>query len=144
MLGHDLAATLPELRAHAESRMGAENGACTVQVRRRTGETTTDADGYEVDEWVVELAGVPCRIGSDRGASQSRTVSTPGGDVTLAVRVAHFPAATEGLRDGDFIEVVAGRLLGSVWLIVEADDADQQTARRVPVVAAERPSEWAI
>lgn len=143
MLGHDLAATLPELRAHAESRMGAPIGS-TVQVRRKTGGTTTDADGYEVDEWVIELAEVPCRIGSDRGAAQSRTVSTPGGDVTLAVRVAHFPAATEGLRDGDLIEVVAGRLLGSVWRVVEADDADQQTARRVPVVAAERPSEWAI
>jgi hypothetical protein len=139
-----LDAYLPDFRADAEERMGADAGACTVQVRRKTGETTTDADGYEVDEWVVELAEVPCRIGSDRGASQSRTVSTPGGDVTLAVRVAHFPAATEGLRDGDFIEVVDGRLLGSVWRIVEADDADQQTARRVPVVAAERPSEWAI
>lgn len=123
----------------AESRMGAGNGASTVHVWRKTGEMVPDANGYDVPEWVVELADVPCRIGSSLGAGQSRTVSTPGGDLTLGVRVAHFPAATEGLKDGDHIEVTAGRLVGSVWQVVEADDADQQTARRVPVVAVDRP-----
>lgn len=122
--------------------MGAANGASTVHIRRKTGDTTTDADGYESPQWVIELADVPCRIRASAGAGQSRTISTPGGDVTLAVRVASFPAATEDLRDGDCIEVVDGRLAGSVWQIVEADDADQQTARRVAVIAAERPGEW--
>jgi hypothetical protein len=46
------------------------------------------------------------------------------------------------LRDGDLIEVTAGELTGSVWHVVEADAADQQTARRVPVIAAEHPEEW--
>lgn len=119
--------------------MGAGNGASTVHVWRKTDLMVPDANGYDVPEWVVELADVPCRIASDRGAAPSRTVSTPGGDLTLGVRTAHFPAATEGLRDGDYIEVTAGRLVGSVWQVVEADDADQQTARRVPVVAVDRP-----
>lgn len=137
-----LAGTLAAGRRAAEARMGAGNGASTVQVRRKTGGTTTDADDYEVPEWVIELADVPCRIAASSGAGQSHTISTPGGDVTLAVRVAHLPAATEDVRDGDYIEVVDGRLTGSVWEIVEADDADQQTARRVAVIAAERPGEW--
>lgn len=122
--------------------MGASNGASTVSVWRKTGGITTDADGYEVPEWAIELAEVPCRIGSDKGASQSRTVSTPGGDVTLAVRVAHMPVSVDNLSDGDLLEVTAGRLIGSIWQVVEADDADQQTARRVPVVATERPGGW--
>lgn len=143
MLGHDIAATLPELRAHAESRMGAGNGASTVHVWRKTGRNVPDeTSGYDVPEWVVELADTPCRIASDRGAAPSRTVSTPGGDLTLGVRTAHFPVATEGIKDGDYIEVTAGRLVGSVWQVVEADAADQQTARRVPVVAVDRPGEW--
>ena len=127
----------------AESRMGAVNGASTVHVWRKTGLMVPDeSTGYDVPEWVVELADVPCRIGSDRGAAPSRTVSTPGGDLTLGVRTAHMPVSTDGLRDGDFLEVPAGRLVGSVWQVVEADAADQQTARRVPVVAVDRPGEW--
>lgn len=139
MLGHDLAAALPELRAHAESRMGAPVGS-TAHVWRKSGEMVKDSDGYNVPEWVIELADIPCRIGSDRGGSTSRTVSTPGGDLTLGVRTAHFPASTEGLADGDVVEVIAGRLVGSLWTIVDSDDADQQTARRASVIAAERPS----
>jgi hypothetical protein len=57
------------------------------------------------------------------------------------VRVAHLPHSTV-LRDGDLIEITAGELAGSVWHVVEADAADQQTARRVPVIAAEHPEEW--
>lgn len=134
---------LDQFKGDAEGRMGAGNGASTVHVWRKTGEMVPDeSTGFHVPEWVVELADVPCRIASDRGAAPSRTVSTPGGDLTLGVRVAHLPASTEGLRDGDLIEVVAGRLVGSVWQVVEADDADQQTARRVPVVAVDRPGEW--
>lgn len=142
MLAHDLAAVLPDLQAHAESRMGAPFGS-TADVRRRTGRMVQDeTSGREVPEWEIVLPEVPCRIGSDKGSAPSRTVSTPGGDVQLGTRTAHFPAATEGLRDGDMVDIIAGRLAGTVWQIVEADDADQQTARRVPVIAVQRPQEW--
>lgn len=122
--------------------MGAPIGS-TAHVWRKSGRVVQDEEtGSESPEWVIEIPDVPCRIGSDKGAAPSRTVSTPGGDIVLGVRTAHFPASTEGLRDGDLIEIVDGVLVGTVWQIVEADAADQQTARRVPVVATERPEEW--
>lgn len=114
----------------------------TATIRRKTGGTTTDADGYKVPEWADVHVAISCRIGSDKGSSATRTVSTPGGDVQVATRTLSLPASTTNLADGDLVEVTAGELAGSVWRVVEADFADQQTARRCPVVATERPSEW--
>jgi hypothetical protein len=73
-----------------------------------------------------------------RSQSPSRTIDLGGVQVQVATRTAHFAHDTD-LRDGDLIEITAGELVGSVWRIVESDAADQQTARRVPVIATERP-----
>lgn len=137
MLGHDLAAALPELRAHAESRMTSR-----ASLRRLTGGTTVNAEGYEVPEWATVLTDTPCRLTARTGAGQSRTVSTPGGDVQIASRELHVPVGTTGVRDGDLFEITAGENAGTVWQVVEADGSDQTTALRLPVVAAERPEEW--
>jgi hypothetical protein len=111
-------------------------------VRRKTGATTTDADGFEVPAWSSPYTSIPCRIaGMARSQSPSRSLNVGGAEVQVAVRVAHLPHSTV-LRDGDLIEITAGELAGSVWHVVEADAADQQTARRVPVIAAEHPEEW--
>jgi hypothetical protein len=111
-------------------------------VRRKTGATTTDADGFEVPAWSSAYTNIPCRIaGMARSQSPSRSLNVGGVEVQVGVRVAHLPHATV-LHDGDLIEVTAGELTGSVWHVVEADAADQQTARRVPVIAAEHPEEW--
>ncbi len=104
--------------------------------------TTTNADGYEVPAWEIPHADLPCRLASKAGAGQSRTVSTPGGDVQIASRELHVPAGTPDVRDGDLWEVTEGENAGTVWQVVEADGADQTTALRLPVVAAERPKEW--
>lgn len=111
-------------------------------VRRRTG-TAPGPDGFDVDTYATNLTAVPFRLGgSSRGGSGSRTLRVGDSEVEVAVRVGHFPAATQGLADGDLIEVTAGENVGAVLRIVEASWADQQTARRVPVVEEQRPAAW--
>lgn len=116
----------------------------TVDVRRKTGATTTNADGYKVPEWETVHAGIPFR--SDGGSSSnggSRTVTI--GDVSFeqATGVGHFPASTSDLADDDLIDVTGGEWAGDVFRIVAAIRYDQKTARRVPIVEADRPEEWA-
>jgi hypothetical protein len=139
MLQDDLGATMPFLRAQAESRMLSR-----ANIRRRTGRTTQDeTTGLEVPVWQTVYADIPCRIsGMAANTSPYRTVNIAGATMELAARVAHFPHDTTDLRDGDLIDVTAGETAPSVWQIIEADAADQQTARRVPVIATERPEEW--
>lgn len=128
--------------ALAAGRRAAESRMTSRAVIKRPGGTTTDANGYEVDGWTVIYSG-PFRLsGSTRGGAGSRTVSVGDVDVELAVRVAHFPATTTGLRDGDLIEVTGGENAGGFLRIVEASWQDQATALRVPVVEAERPGGW--
>lgn len=139
MLGDDLRAVLPELKRHAESRMGSTDHGSDATVYRLTGRTIPGPDGLDEPERVIVHAG-PMRLRSGRGgAGPTRTKSVPGGEVSLATREAHFPAATPTFRDGDLIHIDAGRSAGAWWLVIEADRADQQTAYRVPVVAAEQP-----
>lgn len=114
----------------------------TCRSWRSTGGTTTDADGYEVPEWESPLGDLPCRLTARTGAGQSRTISTPGGDVQIASRELHVPAGTPDVRDGDLFEILSGENAGTIWQVVEADGADQTTALRLPVISASRPEEW--
>ena len=124
-------------RAAAEARMTSR---CTI--RRKTDQTTT-VDGFEVPVWDTTYTALPLRLVSEStGTTQSRRVETAGVEYELAMRTAHFPASTSNLRDGDLIDVTAGENAGMVLRIVEADWSDQTTARRVPVVATQRPEEW--
>lgn len=137
MLGHDVAWALPELRRQAESRMTSR-----ATVHRKGAATPQDEEtGLEGSGWSAMVTDSPFRLKGSRGASGTRTVTVGGVEVTLAVREGHFPAGTD-LRDGDLIEVTAGENAGTVWRVVEGDWADQQTARRVPIVATDRPAEW--
>lgn len=135
MLGDAIRAALPELQAHAESRMGAANTASDAAVLRFIGLAPPDSEGYEAEEWATVHTGPMRLAGAERGASTSRTITTPGGEVQLAVRIAHFPIGTTPFEDGDLIEITAGQNVGTLWRVVEGDRADQQTAYRVPVVA---------
>lgn len=116
----------------------------TATIRRMTGRMVQDeGTGLEVPEWADVHVDLPCRIaGADRGSSQSRTVSVDGGEMQVAARIAHFPHDVEGIADGDLIDVTAGESAGQVLRVIESDWADQQTARRFPVLGAQRPSEW--
>ena len=113
---------------------------CTV--RRKTGATTV-IDGVKVPVWAVVHTALPLRLeGKTDSASQSRRVETAGVEYELALRTAHFPVTTTNLTDGDLIDITSGESAGLVLRIVEADRSDQTTARRMPVVATQRPSEW--
>lgn len=114
---------------------------CTI--RRKTGLTTQDEDtGREVPVWESTYTDLPIRVGGSRNASTSRREDIAGVEVQQALRIAHLPAATANLADGDMVDVTSGELAGVVLRIVEADWQEQATARRVPVEAADRPEEW--
>lgn len=139
MLGEDLAAALPELRAHAESRMTSR-----ATIYRRTGRTAQDeTTGRQVPIWDVIHADVPFRLGgSDQGDSASRRQEIAGVEVQTAVRVGHLPSGTAGLSDGDWIDITDGENAGRAFSIVEVEWKDQATDRRVPLLAQNRPQEW--
>lgn len=135
---------LAEHRADAEARMGAANGGSDATVRRVDPDNPSVVDGIEIDGWTDVYTDLPMRLGgSNRGGAGTRTVTIGETEVQLAVRVASFPAATTNLRDGDLVDITAGENDGVVLRIVEASWQDQATARRVPVIEAQRPAEWA-
>jgi hypothetical protein len=131
-------AALASGRARAESRMTSR-----ARVRRVDPDNPTTVDGIETDGWADVYADLPMRLGgSDRGGAGTRSVTIGETEVQVAVRVAHFPADTTGLRDGDVVEVTEGENAGVFARIVEAGWQDQATARRVPVVETQRPEGW--
>jgi hypothetical protein len=114
---------------------------CTI--RRKTGATTIDpTTGFKVPVWDVVHTALPLRLAGETDASQSRRIETAGVEFQIAMRVAHLPASTSDLRDGDLIDVTSGENAGMVLRVIEAGWQDQATARRVPVAAAQRPAEW--
>lgn len=128
--------------ALAAGRRAAESRMTSTAVVRRPGGTTTDENGFEVDGWTDVYSG-PFRLGgSTSGPAPVRRVSVGEVELQLAARIAHFPASTTGLKDGDLIEVTGGENAGAVLRIVEASWQDQATALRVPVVEAQRPGGW--
>ena len=125
--------------ALAAGRAAAERRMTSRETIHREGVTTTDPDGFEVEGWGVIENNVPCRL-SGSTASGTRTVTTGGVEVQVAVRVLHLPASTTTLRDGDLVELTDGEQAGRFLRIVEATGADQQTALRVPVYEVPRPA----
>lgn len=134
---HEALQALPEFRRLAEARMTS-----TATVRRKTGITAqNETTGREAPQWATVVTDSPFRLKGNRGASASQTMTIGGVDVTVALREGHFPVDVE-LADGDMVEVTSGENEGTVWRVVDGDWADQQTARRVPLVSAGRPEEW--
>lgn len=112
-------------------------------VRRKTGAMTTAENGRQVPAWDTVHTDIPVRVaGTAANSAPHRTLNIGGAEVSVSVRVLHFPAATADLRDGDLAEITAGENAGAVYWLTEADWQDQATARRVPAVATQRPQEW--
>lgn len=126
-------------RAAAEARMLSR-----ITVRRLTGRQAQDEDnGTEAPEWETVHADVPIRL--DFGSSSdggSRGVQVGGVHYEQATAVGHLPIDTAGLRDGDYFEITAGAWAGAAYSIVKAVQADQKTARRLPIREESRPEEW--
>lgn len=114
-------------------------------VRRKSGATTTDADGLRVTGWTVVHTALPFRIDGTGAVGDGRSRGANlGGVVSFAqvTALGHMPADTTDLEDGDLVEITSGEWAASVWRVVAAVVADQKTARRVPIEAVPRPSEW--
>lgn len=133
-----LAHALVRGRRAAASRMTSR---CTV--RRKTGATTTNAAGLAVPVWEDVHADLPVRVaGTSGGASPSTTQTLGPTEVQASRRELHFPHDTTGLKDNDLVEVTSGDCAGLVFRVIEADWADQATARRIAVEATPAPTEW--
>ena len=89
MLGHDIAAALPELRAHAESNL---TDLCRIE--RKTGAVTIDtANGMQIPDWVVAHDAVPCRVVSPK--MQPQTAEAGEQMLTVLRHVVAVPVAVE-------------------------------------------------
>ena len=102
MLGEDVAAALPELRAHAESLM-----VDTILVERATGAVTTDATTLaEVPVYATVRAAGPGRI--QRPGALSPNESVVGGfEFGIRAALAQLPLSATGILAGDRITVTA-------------------------------------
>ena len=110
----------------------------TVDIYRKTDDTTTDANGWEIPVWEVVAYDVPFRlVGGD-----TRKVTVGGVDFQEATARGDLPWDHVDLADDDFLEIVSGEWEGSVFRVVDAITGDKRTARRVPVEEVPRPEEW--
>ena len=100
MLGEDIAAALPELRAHAESMM-----VDTVLVRRQTGTTLDPVTLEEVPAFSVQYSG-PGRIQRPGALSPNETVAG-GFEFDVRAVMAQLPLTATGILAGDLVTVTA-------------------------------------
>lgn len=103
MLGADIAAALPELRAHAESLMV---DSATVRRIDPDNPTTTDPVTLEeVPNYVTVWSG-PCRVQRSGALSQQET--SPGGyEFGVGSILAQLPLSATGIVRGDTLTVTA-------------------------------------
>lgn len=139
-----IASVLASGRRAAEARMTSR---ATIR-RPRVNEAgspvyTTNEAGYDVPAWDTVYSDLPCRIDSAGSDGGSRGVTVGGVTYENATGVAHFPAPSPLLADGDLIHVTSGEWPDEVYRIVAAVKYDQKTARKLPIAEADRPEEWA-
>ena len=126
MLGDDVAGVLPELRAHALSRMTS-----TAHVERVLGVTADPLTGADVVTAATVHAALPCRVKASESAIQPRDVA--GVDIPERPDQIHFPWDTAGLEVGQRVTVTASRnpiLVGRVYRLVRSHIGDDATAQR--------------
>lgn len=126
MLGDDVAGVLPELRAHALSRMTS-----TAHVERVLGVTADPMTGADVVQVETVHAALPCRVKAVRGGLRSATVD--GLSIPEAPDELHVPWDTSGLAVGMRATITASRqsaLIGHVYRLQRAHVGDDQTAQR--------------
>ena len=129
MLGDDIAAVLPELRAHAESMMVDE---CTIE--RPDGTTLDPVTLEQVDTFAPVLTGQRCRV--QRYSGQGRNDSIIGGvEFGDAVLLLQLPLSALGVKRGDRVRITAvapisdPALLG-VTATVKADATKTHATKR--------------
>ena len=137
MLGQEIAAALPELRAYAESRMWE-----TATVRR-PGTDIPDDSIYDTPEFLPEPVYGPtiqphegkCRIKAV--TLQPRDEDSAGSTVTVEALEFHVPESAPALLPGDVVFMAADtytpRLRGLTYRITASHAATDTTAQRVPI-----------
>lgn len=131
ILGDEIAAALPELRAQAESLHTS-----TFTVHRRTGAKTQDPVTLEeTDEFAVVLADVMGKFQTTE--AQSREAQTPGQKVTETSLAWHTSVSTLGVLTDDVVECTASptdpALVGVRVRVAGTFLKSYATARRFPV-----------
>lgn len=130
MLGHDITAALPELRAHAESNL---TDLCRIE--RKTGAVTIDtANGMETAEWVVAHEAVPCLILPPK--MQPQTAEAGDQMLTVLRHVVAVPVAVEDIRVEDRLTVTQsgdGSLINATLYVTGVPRGSQMVLRRIDV-----------
>jgi hypothetical protein len=104
MIGHDVAAALPELRAQAESLM---IGSCDID---REVTAWDEALQESVTTWVSVHAGVPCAFAAPPATSRSLLTD---GAVTVVSPQVRIPVGFDGIEPDDRVTVID---VGVVWV----------------------------
>lgn len=143
MLGDSIRAALPELQAHAESMM-----TLTLTAYSPTGQSTTDADGYQVPEYANE-GDTPGKVqaGSQAGGDgQTRYVNIGGVERPVLAGGLHIPlgasvpvASEQRGQAWEYMVTGIGpaddpALLGRRYMVVGVPAKSYATARRLDVV----------
>lgn len=132
MLGHDVTAALPELRAHAESRMVTT---WLVQAGPTTGYSS--ALQREVTTYAVEFT-TKGRL-RVRSAFSQHSQQAGGGSVVEVTRELHIPVSSPLVPQGALVTCIEidgtsdPALLNSRLTVEGPIEADQTTARRLKV-----------
>lgn len=138
MLGYDIAAALPGLRAQAESVMQS-----TVRIRRKTGTTRDSETGQNVPTWATVYEG-PAKL--RMGGAQPNDIDASGQRVveqspTVSLPVGAHPDIVSG-ASADVNVDDEGELLtnphdpdrvGTTFRVAGPHDQTFSTARRLPV-----------
>ena len=129
MLGDDITAALPELRAHAESLMVDE---CVVE--RRTGRVLNEDTLEYVDQWAPVWSG-QCRVQVRQ--TQPAVEDTAGRVFTVTDAVVQLPVTGAVFADDDRVTVTASRhdpaLVGVVFTVLSREVKTHPVMRRLYV-----------
>ena len=139
MIGDELAAALPELRRHAESRMTSR-----LLLRRKTTETVINAEGLDVAVWEDIYVDLPCWVDWEASGSNSGVNINVGAgvQVTRARRVLKVPHTATLGKDHDVARISGGALDGKFFRLTEVTFADQKKQQEIPIIECSRPEGW--
>lgn len=124
MIADDIAAALPELRAHSVSRM---RRPCVA--RQVVGVTADPDTGADVTEYGPPIFEGLCRM-RDRGTSGGNDQESGGATVTVSSMEWHIPHDAPRIPIGTVVFFEDGL---PAYRTTDVSDGDDMTARRYPV-----------
>ncbi|HEY9353403.1 MAG TPA: DUF6093 family protein [Nocardioides sp.] len=138
MIGDELAAALPEVRRHAESRMTSR-----LLLRRKTGATVI-VDGKDVAELSDVYVDLPCWVDWEASGPNSGVNVNVGAGVTVtrSRRVLKIPHHATACRDHDIARISGGALDGKFFRLTEVTFADHKKQQEIPIIESPRPEGW--